>query len=304
MALNYKSMLSADMLVSDIEKHTEWFGHLIRLAFFSKDTNFEYIDIPNALIDWCVREADMVDLEANTVEQLQRLHEELESVAKQLADKAKSDLTITLEDYNAVEHRLVAYISQLRRLENDVKNVSIGIDPVTGLRSASGMKNDITRELDRRERKGNPFCVCKIEIDDINKLIDHYDRHIVENIYSEVANQLMKSIRSFDDAYHLGKGDFLLVLKHIDLLDTCSVMDRMRDEISRININIEGSFESLNVTASFGVVEPVPGDKIDTIMENSKRALMQAQADGGNQVIQWQEQSALQQYATDVSGFD
>ncbi len=304
MALQYTSVLSSDMLISDIEEHTEWFGQVIRSALFPEEAGVTSVDIPNALVNWCEKEAENIGIENSTAEQLKRLHFELDSEAKSFLEKARSGQKPSLDDYDAIEHRLTAYIEQLSRLKDDVSGVNISLDPVTGLRSVSGMKNDIKRELDRRERKGNPFCICEIEIDKVSELSTLYDRRMMDSVYRNIGNMLLKSIRSFDDAYHLGRGDYLLVLKHIDIIDACSVMDRMRDEISKLGIDIEGSFEPLYITASFGVIEPVPGDNIDDVLKNVRNAVKEAQAMGGNQVIQWKEQSALQQYATDVTSFE
>ncbi|QKK06504.1 MAG: hypothetical protein HND56_12810 [Pseudomonadota bacterium] len=60
----------------------------------------------------------------------------------------------------------------------------------------------------------------------------------------------------------------------------------------------------MSVTLSCGVAEPVPGDKIDDIFANAERAMKEAQAEGGNQVMEWKEKSALQQYAEDAAMFD
>lgn len=304
MALQYASTLSSDMLLSDIEAHIEWFGHIMRMACFPQSVAQAPVEMPTALVMWCVDASAKGDMDATAAHQLHRLHDELSDEAAKMLREAQTGVAATLESYNSIEHRLTAYIQQVRRLSEDLAGTSMGLDTVTGLRSVAGMKNEVARELDRRERKGDPFCVCNLEVDFVSHLQTQHDRRTMDDIYAHVAGVLMKSIRSFDDGYHLGKGEFVLALKHIDILDACSVMDRIRDQISAAPLHIEGSFDAIYVTASFGVAEPIPGDKIDDIFTNAKKALQYAQQEGGNQVIQWKEQSALQQYAADVTTFD
>ncbi|TNE25900.1 MAG: diguanylate cyclase [Alphaproteobacteria bacterium] len=304
MALQYASVLSSDMLLTDIEAHMEWFGHVMRVAFFPAQAAAETFEIPVALVAWCVDAASKGEMDENAASQLHRLHDELADEAAKCVRLAQEGTQMTLEAYNEVEHRLIAYIQQVRRLSEELAGSSMGLDPATGLRSVAGMKNEVARELDRRDRKGDPFCVCNLEIDAVPALMQQHGRKTMDEIYAHVGAMLMKSIRSFDDAYHLGRGEFVLSLKHIDILDACSVMDRIRDQISKAPVYLDGSFDPSYVTASFGVAEPVPGDKIDDIFNNAKRALKQAQHEGGNCVMNWKEQSALQQYAAEVTTFD
>ncbi len=304
MALKYASVLSGDMLLGDIEAHIEWFGQVMRMAFFPQSVETTIFEIPTALVAWCVDAAAKGELDETAVGQLHRLHDELADEAAKYVRAAQGGTEMTLEAYNAVEHRLLAYIQQVRRIGEDAAGSSMGLDTVTGLRSVAGMKNEVARELDRRDRKGDPFCICNLEIDNVAELSRQYDRRTMEEIYAHVAGILMKSTRSFDDGYHLGRGEFVLCLKHIDILDACSVMDRFRDQIASTPAYLDGSFDPTHVTASFGVAEPIPGDKIDDIFNNAKKALRRAQEGGGNQVVHWKEQSALQEYAQEVSVFD
>jgi len=304
MALQYASVLSSDMLLTDIEAHMEWFGHVMRVAFFPADTVAENFEIPTALVGWCIDAASKGDMDENAAAQLHRLHDELADESAKCIRLAREGTQMTLEVYNQVEHRLIAYIQQVRRLSEELAGSSMGLDPATGLRSVAGMKNEVARELDRRDRKGDPFCVCNLEIDAVPALMQQHGRRTMDEIYAHIGGMLMKSIRSFDDAYHLGRGEFVLSLKHIDILDACSVMDRIRDNISKAPVYLDGSFDPSYVTASFGVAEPVPGDKIDDIFNNAKRALKEAQREGGNRVMNWKEKSALQQYAHEVTTFD
>jgi len=186
-------------------------------------------------------------------------------------------------------------------LEHSLTRTGGGIDPATGVRTVSGMQEDFKRELDRRDRKGLAFCICVVELDSIDKIKKHNDTVAQNAIFEGVARVFLKTVRSFDDAYHQGNGKFFLCLKHIDLLDACSVMDRIRGIVlgERMDFDVPGE-EKIRITMSVGVAEPIPGDEIEDVVENATRALKRAQGYGGNKVEQHQEISRLEQFAKDT----
>ena len=59
----------------------------------------------------------------------------------------------------------------LHRLEKDSLLGDLGIDPITGLRSSKEMKKDLERELERRSRRGQPFCIALTCIDGSDNLL-------------------------------------------------------------------------------------------------------------------------------------
>ncbi len=304
MALRYMPILSSDMLIVDMEEHIKWFGDIVRAVIFSQNADISIYELPNSLLAWCEKEADNIGLRNDLLEKLKYYHLELEIEVKKIIENLNNGVELTPDSYNLIEQNLFSYIKELKKLQENTSGINVAIDPLTGLRSMSGMKNDIQKELDRRERKGSAFCVCEVEIDKVLDLIKIYDKNTMNVIYKKLAKLVLNVIRSFDDAYYLGEGRYLIMLKHIDILDACSVMDRMREEIAGLTIDVEGSFEPLHITASFGVVEPVPGDKIDEILLNLKNAVVEAKDLGGNQVVQWKERSSLQKYAIDSTCFD
>lgn len=301
MAVEYEGSLSTEMILSDVEAHVDWLNKAMRRAFFPHDgqTGIK-LSAPMSFVQWCKEAAQGGQLKQDSVDRLESLHNELAQSVKTLLDNAAANKPPTLQMYDDIEHRLDAYIVQLKRLGEDASTVGNTVDPVTGLRSVVGMRNDLLRELDRRERKGEPFCITAVQIDDIEQMDKEYDRTTLDVVISAVGNQIAGALRSFDDVYHLGDGEFLLCLKHVDLLDACSVMDRMRAMIAANFIDLPGG-SAIKATASFGVAEPIPGDDIDTVTANAKHALREAQDAGGDRVEQFEEMSPLVQYARDVS---
>lgn len=55
-------------------------------------------------------------MDENAASQLHRLHDELADEATKCVRLAQEGTQMTLDTYNEVEHRLIAYIQQVRRL--------------------------------------------------------------------------------------------------------------------------------------------------------------------------------------------
>ena len=161
------------------------------------------------------------------------------------------------------------------------------------------MRADIKREQDRFDRKGTSFSIANIEVDGVEGLQQKFDRRNLDVIFANVAQVIARTVRSFDDAYYFGKGEYLVVLKHVEFMDACSVMDRLRGELENTPIFMPNG-EKLRITASFGIAEALQRETPELAIEHAKSALNIAKSEGGNKVKEFLERSALEQYARDV----
>jgi diguanylate cyclase (GGDEF)-like protein len=255
---------------------------------------------PSALLMWCKRGSESGSLDRKVVERMTVVYEELCKVAQRMIDHCAVGAPPTLELYDAFENQFEGFVTQIRRLHQDIADAGMAVDAVTGLRTVSGMRADLKREQDRFDRKGTSFSIANIEVDKLPELQQTHDRRALESIYATVAQVIARTIRSFDDAYFLGKGEYLVILKHVEFMDACTVMDRLRAEIDSTPIFLPGG-DKVKISASFGIAEALQRESADTALQNAKTALQQAKASGGNRVAEYRETSALEQYAKDVS---
>lgn len=296
MALQYQTSLTSEMLIDDIEKHVIWYNEILRKSLFpSSEVEVSHTP-PNAFVNWCRENITEDQPEYNSIARVQTLHQELSEAAHVMLERAGA---ITKSVFDTLEHGYEAYITQLRKLQQDVMTSGAAIDPVTGLHTVSNMYPEVARELDRSARKGGPFCLAHVLIDKLDDYKEIYDRREQDVIYASVAAVMTKMIRSFDDAYFLGQGEYIICLKQVDKLDACSVMERLCDLVRQNLIKLPNMREQ-TVTISCGVTEPVPEEeKIEDIFKHAKMALGYAIEDGGDRVEQYYEMSRLEQYAKD-----
>ncbi len=297
MVVSYVQTLSADMIAAEIESLLDWHNQILRQCFFpGSQSRQAESSAPAALLMWCRRECEKQGVDGKVSARLEIAYNDLCAGSRKLLDYCAQGAVPTLETYDAFEQVFEGYITHIRRLQQDITATEVSIDTVTGLRTATGLRMELKREQDRFDRKGASFSVAAIEIDNLPALQQQYDRRAQDAIYAAVGHLIAGTIRSFDDAYYMGKGEYLIVLKHVDFMDACSVMDRMRAQIEVTPVALP-SGEQLNITVSLGIAEAVQREAPDKVVEYSKRALCDAQQNGGNSVGEFREVSPLGQMA-------
>jgi diguanylate cyclase len=299
MAVSYTQTLSVDMIVTEIETLIDWRNQIVRQCFFpGSQTRAAEPQAVSTILMWCKRGGEAGTIDRKIVERMVLMHDELCRSARQMIDFCAGGKAPTLEVFDAFALQFDGFIAQIRRLHQDVADAGMAVDTVTGLRTASGLRNDLKREQDRFDRKGTPFSIADIEIDKVAEMAQKTDRRGMELVYSSVAAIIAKTIRSFDDAYFLGKGEYLVVLKHVEFMDACAVMDRLRAEISSSPVFLGN--DRVAVSVSCGICEALQRESPDIALQNAKTALQAAKGGGGNRVQEFREKSALEQYAKDV----
>lgn len=299
MVLNYTGTVTSHMLVTDMQKHLAWFTNVIRVSFFYAGQTVE-VDLkpPSALLDYLKTNSDFQGvIRPETLTRLESLHQNLATIAEECIQRSRSSQPITLDLYEKFNQSMDDYAQQLRQVDDEISSVGVSIDPVTGLRTLSGIHDDLKREMDLRDRKNTPFCVCNLSLDPASYNENAFERQILEQLYTQMAEAMSGMLRSFDDAYHVGQGEFILCLKHVDILDSCGVMERLLEKIAKLQIPADAG-QVLQATASCGVVEPIPGNEIDVILQHAKETRLDAQKEGGNMVFEYSEKSALVQAAS------
>lgn len=288
------------MIVAEIEAFLDWRVEIMVQCFYPANvTKAPEPSAPSALLMWCKKEAERNAIERSIADKLELVYDELCSISQKLVAAAAGGTQPPFELYNAFENQFEAFVTQIRRLQQDVSDAVAAVDSVTGLRTIAGMRTDIKREQDRFDRKGTSFSIANIEVDGVEGLQQKFDRRNLDVIFANVAQVIARTVRSFDDAYYFGKGEYLVVLKHVEFMDACSVMDRLRGELENTPIFMPNG-EKLRITASFGIAEALQRETPELAIEHAKSALNIAKSEGGNKVKEFLERSALEQYARDV----
>lgn len=298
MAVSYTNTLSIDMLLSDLTALIAWHDDLLRRSFYPESQTAAYAPPQSILLAWCRTARDNNTIEAQVVNRLELVFDELVSIAQSIADN--QGLTLPQETYDIFSRQFNAYLERLRQLYQELAGTAGAIDLLTGLRTPAGLRAELKREQDRYDRKGTPFSIASIALDKLDHLKNNFDKSVIDAVYTSVAQMIARTIRSFDDAYFMGEGEYLVVLKHVEFMDACAVMDRLCAEIAQTPLALTGG-GSVAVTTSMGIAEAQHGEPPDGVLKHAKAARLQAASAGGNRTQEYHEKSALEHFARDMN---
>lgn len=272
-----------------LDEHAEWFGRVMRWTFYPDDSHSkEPINEPTSFQTW-IKGIEGDDFyEPDSTERMADLYRELRAASRALVAASAGGVRPNIALMDGFIDLYDEFLHQLRRLERDSMMADSGIDAATGLRSRENMVFDLERELERRARRGRPFCMAFTRIDGYSEVAQAQGKDQAFALVKQAAAAIQKVSRSYDDAYRLDQGEFVLSLKHSDLTGGLRAIERLRLFLEEN----ESPF-----TMSFVIAEPVPGDDIRSMIAQSRKDLEGSEKP--DVALRYKEVSALARFAQD-----
>lgn len=275
MALSYDHDTYIKALAPVLDEHGEWLGRVMRRVFYPElEQVIDTLAIPDSFRVWSLSAGQDETLGVDVLEGLKRLHADLaaagaalvqeSSAAKSKPDFKKFDAFITLYE---------EFIAHVRRLDRDLMASGNGIDVLTGLRSRQMLMKDLEREMERRARRGRPFCLALARVDHYAEMKANLPQEDYETVIKAISAIIKQCMRSFDDAYRLSNGEFLMSLKQTDKTGGAAALTRLRKLLEENAPYYTMNGQEKRLTMSSCVAEPQPGDDFETMMGNMRQDL-------------------------------
>lgn len=151
-------------------------------------------------------------------------------------------------------------------------------DDLTGLYNQRYFFEQLTREIERAERRGAPLALCIFDIDKFKLLNDTRGHLAGDEILSTVGGLVAGTIRNkIDSAFRYGGDEFVLLLPETNINQAATLVERLRASIQQRLEN--------KITISAGVVEYSSGLSDRELVDAADKLLYIAKRKGGNQVI-------------------
>ncbi len=287
-------------LLCVLDEHTAWFHKLVQTLFYASDAAISpALTKPTSFAIWAVQANRQENgVQPEVVEKLSSLHSDLFRRADNLLSIVRDTRTKPAHkdflNFLTVYEEFSLYI---RRLEQDVMLEESGYDLSTGLRSLKMLDDDFKQEMSRLARQGKSFCVSMTHIDHFASLKEGSTKSEVDGYIKLIASLIKLSLRSFDDAYHLGNGEFILSLKQTDISGGIAALERLKKELERQKIEIDVNGTAFDLSLSCCIAEPVEGYKINDLVEYLREDLSKnATLEKSDTVLKYYELSPLQRY--------
>ncbi|HEY0901719.1 MAG TPA: diguanylate cyclase [Micavibrio sp.] len=302
MALSYEIDSKLKALAPIVDEHAEWYNRVMRAIFYPERAGDPFPP-PASFVAWLNDAAQDDFVGKATLEKLRKMQTELYEIGSDLMHDTK--ISGARPDFKVYEEFVNLYddlLYQLRRLEHDAVQADTGLDVGTGLRSKKAMVIDLEREMERRARRGKPFTLALARIDNYDQIRNLVTDERHREIIAAAARVIKKCIRSFDDAYRSGDGEFVMCLKHSDIAGGTAATTRLRRYLEEENIVIQDDKgRPFTVTMSSCVAEPLPGDSLDELLGNMRADLSRFHQEApGSTTLEYFEQSALSRYVQDI----
>ncbi len=300
MSLDYReNNQNWNTLLPVLDEHGTWFHDFVEHLFYPDElTLIGTPKKPTSFAQWVVYANRQSSIQPEIVEKLTALHADVLRLSDVLLQSVQtSGVRPPHKDFNNFMTVYEEFMIYIRRLEKDLLTEGSGYDSFTGLRNKAMLNTDVTRELDRLARQGKSFCLALARIDNFADLNETASADEMSGYIKLLSSLIKLSVRSFDDAYYFGDGEFALCLKQTDVTGGISALERLRSELERqkISVHLSDGKEKL-LSMSCCIAEPVDGDKPDQIITNLRNDLATAEDLKTDTVLKYHEMSPLQRY--------
>lgn len=168
----------------------------------------------------------------------------------------------------------------IRDLNLKLQNLAI-TDPLTGLYNRRFLQEEVSREIARAKRTGEPVTVAIGDLDDFKRFNDTYGHLKGDEILRTVAEIILKNTRQVDVAARYGGEEFVILLPGVNKEKACEVAERIRKQLQETTRKL---FEQ-ELTITFGIASyPEDGRDEIEIFRRADRALYQAKKEGKNRI--------------------
>ena len=177
-----------------------------------------------------------------------------------------------------VEHRKMRRLIERLRLSNSKLSRYVDLDDLTAAQS----RRYLVERIDRPERT-ETHALLYVDLDDFKTVNDTYGHDVGDALLIEVTDAMVAACRPGDFVALLGGDEFCVFLKGCDLERGGQVAHRFLQAVVEANVEVAG--RRVIRTASIGVCELRPDQKMESALNVADAALYEAKSKGKNQIL-------------------
>jgi diguanylate cyclase (GGDEF)-like protein len=157
------------------------------------------------------------------------------------------------------------------------------VDALTGLRNRRWLDEAFARELGRSGSGGQPTCLAMTDVDRFKRFNDTHGHQAGDEVLKAVGEVLRVESRPNDLVARYGGEEFAVLFPDTPLDDALAACERLRRAIAARQVRSDG--QALPpVTASFGLVQRLPGESLAELVARADAALYRAKQEGRDRV--------------------
>lgn len=202
----------------------------------------------------------------------------------ELANMVESDV---VERMGNIAMEMSRLVRELRKTNHDLllanennRNLAL-TDPLTGLANRRFFMERLAEGIERARATGQLFSLITLDLDHFKQINDRFGHNGGDAFLAAFAGLLRTQTREADLSARLGGEEFALLLADARLKVALEVAERLRIKAADLR-PIDGV--DYRLTASFGVVEYLPGENSDALLKRADDLLYKAKNRGRNRI--------------------
>ena len=158
------------------------------------------------------------------------------------------------------------------------------VDSLTGLYNRRWLDNMLNRMVYRCQTSGVDFSVLMIDIDHFKNFNDQHGHIAGDTALRHVSQTLLQNLRPEDHLARYGGEELFAMLPGQDIATAFTVAERLREAVSRAEIQLRDKQILPPVTISIGVASLTVGQQPAELLSAADEALYRAKNAGRNRV--------------------
>ncbi|HEY0330775.1 MAG TPA: GGDEF domain-containing protein [Rhodopseudomonas sp.] len=183
-------------------------------------------------------------------------------------------------DYADAQFELAQSNIKLQQREAEIVALTL-TDSLTGLGNHRRLEQELSTEIKRFERTGEPLSAFMADLDHFKSINDSFGHDVGDKVLAAFGALLRDQTRATEVAARIGGEEFVVLLPHTALQEALRSAERIRAALQAWPMpSLPGP-----VTASFGVATLAAAESRDAFMRRVDTALYAAKHSGRNCVV-------------------
>ncbi len=180
-----------------------------------------------------------------------------------------------------INRQLEEEINRRIKLEAALQEMA-ATDPLTGLYNRRECDILFRHEMERANRLNTPLSVGLIDLDHFKQVNDTYGHAAGDEVLRRTARLFRENLRTMDIVGRWGGEEFIIMLPEMAIDQANITGNRLLQALAATDIDAGSAL--IKITATIGITQLLPGDKMDEIISRADAALYKGKEAGRNRV--------------------